>query len=136
MVPNSIASNYTGSSIKFYSLVSFYFGCRAAAQNNEANAAIDCDIAVNGYDYYGNAVGEQTFSFAPGQDPLDSPVSSALFESMRLQSTDIGVQMYKAILPASYSFVRFVTTNVATSTLTNEAAVVVLDSLVHYNYHK
>lgn len=59
-----ITANYEGSTIKFFHLKSFYYGCNVITEESAAGVPASCDITITGYDINNNVVaGPQTFDY-------------------------------------------------------------------------
>lgn len=117
--PNSNALNPTATAtkspaIKYFSLLSFFFGCVEASAESTANTAVGCDISVTGYNVEGNMVGEASFNYAPG----------ALVQAA----------MAKAELPTGFAQVVSFTLGISTSTVGPAATALLFDNVTHVNY--
>jgi len=56
--------NYPGSTIEFFHLSSFYYGCALLDENTVASEPVDCTITITGFDVNGNSIaGPQAFEF-------------------------------------------------------------------------
>lgn len=58
-----ISANYPTSTVKYFDLVSWYFGCVLAAGESLDSAPVSCMITATGYDSTGMQVALQTFNF-------------------------------------------------------------------------
>lgn len=111
---NPTATATKSAAIKYFSLLSFFFGCVEADATGLANTAIGCDISVTGYNIYGEMVGEASFNYAP----------SAVMQA----------PMARADLPSTFVEVVSFTLGISTSTVTPALTALLFDNVTHINY--
>lgn len=111
---NPSATATKSNAIRYFSLISFFFGCVEASAEGLATTTVGCDISVTGYDVYGNMVGEASFNFAP----------SALVQA----------PMAKADLPSSFVDIVSFTLGISTSTVEPALTALLFDNVTHINY--
>jgi len=71
---------YTGSTIKYFHLDSFYYGCAIVSEESAVGVLATCTITIEGYNQAGTSVaGPQTFTFS--STGLSSQMDLAVVES-------------------------------------------------------
>jgi len=72
--------DYVGSTISYFHLQSFYYGCTAETEASTAGVLVPCTITIEGYNVNQTSVaGPQTFTFDP--TGLSSQMDLAVVES-------------------------------------------------------
>lgn len=127
MLTSTFAITTSGTNVKAFDLISFYFGCTlvtAGTTSTVGGVNTGCSIDVCAFGASGQQVVSQAFDFAP-------PVVTSGGGSV------VAFPMAKAVLPAYPSFLNSanVTFVLATSATTDATTFLQLGNVTHVNYY-
>jgi len=86
--------DYVGSTIEYFHLDSFYYGCAVVSEESAAGVLTACTITIEGYNQAGNVVaGPQTFTFDPTglSSQMDLAVVESAFQNEELYDVTFAV---------------------------------------------